>query len=162
LSPVGVGDPLPAVTLPRLGGGEVTIPVAGKPTLLLFTKSSCPTCTWAAPLFRELHERLGGSSLAVVAVAQDDEDAESEFAREHRLGYPVALESSPWRLAADLGLTTVPTAVYVDADGRCGLVSPGFARDDLVGVAERVAAHDGTGPRAPFAAGDDVPAFRPG
>jgi peroxiredoxin len=137
----------------------VTGPGRGVHTLLLFTKSSCPTCRWAAPFFRRLAE-AAPDGLRLIGIAQDDAEDERAFADEPGLPYPIALESSPWPTSAAYGLTTVPSAVLVDPEGAVILRSDGFARDDLNDAVRRAAEASGSPVPVPF--GEDVPAFRPG
>jgi len=163
LSPeIAAGEPAPAASLPRLGGGQIVVPVPGRATLILFTKSSCPTCRWAAPHFQRLRDVAADLPLEVVTVAQDDEPAEAAFAEEFGVAGPVALEASPWSLAAAYGLTTVPTAVLVDDRGRVAGVSAGFARDDLAEVVASAASAAGRPAPALFREEEAVPVFRPG
>lgn len=155
------GATAPAFTLPRLGGGEVRVPSA-RLTLLVFAKSSCPTCRWALPYFQALHERTENGALAVIGVVQDDVATEQAFAEELALTYPIALEGSPWDLAVAYGVTTVPTFFLLDESGTVRLNSPGFSRDDLLEVARAAAELDGGDPASPFPEGEEIPAFRPG
>jgi peroxiredoxin len=155
------GEVAPAFTLPRLDGtGEVTGPVLGPLTLLLFAKSSCPTCQWVLPFFQKLHE--GTRGLHVLEIAEDDPDAERALAAELGLTLPIVHEASPWSTAEAYGLTTVPTFFLLDEDGRALVASAGFAQDELLDVARRAAERDGTPPADPFPEGEDIPPFRPG
>jgi len=155
------GTKAPPATLPRLSGGEVALPGSSPLTLLAFYKASCPTCRWAAPFVQSLHAKTKGGSLAVVGVAEDDEDTARQFADELGLDFPIAVETEPWAVSTSYGLATVPTFFLVDNEGEILLTSPGFARDDLREVARRAAELSGGEPADPFD-GADVPPFRPG
>ncbi len=166
MSELAAGSPAPAFTLPRLSGGVVEFPptsCAGAPplSLLVFFKSSCPTCRWALPFFERLHRGAGGS-LRVLGVAEDEADDALAFAAALSLTFPIALESEPWPVSAAYGLTTVPTAFLVDAAGTIARISAGFSRDDLLEIAALAAQSTGALPASPFPEGADVPAFRPG
>lgn len=151
----------PRAGLPRLGGGTVDLPGTAALNLLVFWKSSCPTCRWVLPFVERLHARTAGVSLAVVGVAEDDEAEAGAAVAEAGVTFPTALEAEPWAVSAAYELMTVPTFVLADAAGRVLMVSPGFAKDDLLEVARRAAERDGGEPADPF--GDEsVPAYRPG
>lgn len=148
-----------SVRLPGLAGGEIPIPGDAPLTLLVFFKSSCPTCRWALPFVQALHEHAAG--LTVVGVAEDDEDEARELADELGLTFPIALESAPWSVSAAWDLTTVPTVFLVE-DETVTIVSPGFSRDDLLFVARRAAARSRGAPVDPFGGDTTIPIFRPG
>lgn len=163
MSELAPGVKAPAFSLPALdGSGTVEGPACGPLTLLLFAKASCPTCRWAMPIFRTLHERSAGGSLRVLGVFQDDPDAERAAAAELRVTFPVGLEETPWATAEAYGLTTVPTFFLLDADGEVLVTSPGFSREDLLEAPRRAAELDGGEAVDPFPDGMDVPPYRPG
>lgn len=156
-----IGAAAPRARLPRLGGGTVELPGAAPLSLLVFWKSSCPTCRWALPYFEALHAGTAGTGFSVVGVAEDSEADAAAVAAELGLTLPVAVEPEPWATSAAYDLMTVPTLVLVDGEGRVILTSPGFAKDDVLEIARQAAALRGTAPVDPFR-GEDVPAYRPG
>jgi len=156
---LGPGDLAPVATLPRLGGGELTLPGSSPLTLLAFFKSTCPTCATALPLVRFLHERAP-DGFRVVGVAQDEEPAAQALADVLGLAFPIALEGVPWEVSARYGLVTVPTLFLVGADGRILLTSPGLARDEIREIGRR-AADVGGEPVDPIIDAE-LPAFVPG
>ena len=151
----------PSARLPRLGGGFVDLPGAAPLNLILFWKTSCPTCRWALPFFERLHARTAGGSLAVVGVAEDTEVDARAAVEEDGVTFPMALETEPWATSAAYELMTVPTFVLVDGEGQVLMTSPGFAKEDLLDVARQAAERDGTDIADPFR-GEAVPVYRPG
>ena len=163
MSELAPGTKAPTFSLPALdGSGTVDGPVRGPLTLLLFAKASCPTCRWAMPIFRTLHERATDTGLSVLGVFQDDPDVERAAAAELGVTFPVGLEGRPWPTAEAYGLTTVPTFFLLDADGEVLVTSPGFSREDLLEAPKRAAELDGGEAVDPFPEEMDVPAYRPG
>jgi peroxiredoxin len=153
------GAQAPVATLPRLGGGELTLPGSAPLTVLAFFKSTCPTCGTALPFLRALHERAP-EGFEVFGVAQDEEPAARALAEVLGLGFPIGLESVPWEVSARYGLLTVPTIFLVDAAGEILMTSPGLARDELRAMGRR-AADLGGDPIDPIH-DEELPAFVPG
>jgi thiol-disulfide isomerase/thioredoxin len=118
-----VGQKAPVVEGRGLTGREVTAPVAGKPTVVLFLAHWCPHCQREVPLVQD-YVAAGrvprGSSLVAVATAMDPA----------RPNYPPSswLEREGWtspvladgdgETANAYGLPAFPYWVAVDADGR--------------------------------------------
>jgi cytochrome c biogenesis protein CcmG/thiol:disulfide interchange protein DsbE len=111
-----VGQPLPAVALPRLDGGAPTpLPASVEgPTYVNLFASWCTPCQVEHPLLADL-ERQG---VRVVGVAYKDEPAKTRAFLD-RLGDPFAtvLVDREGRAGVDLGITGVPETFLVGADG---------------------------------------------
>jgi cytochrome c biogenesis protein CcmG, thiol:disulfide interchange protein DsbE len=118
-----VGQQAPVVEGRGLTGREVTAPVAGKPTVVLFLAHWCPHCQREVPLVQDYVDAgrvPRGSSLVAVATATDPA----------RPNYPPSswLEREGWtspvladgdgEAASAYGLPAFPYWVAVDADGR--------------------------------------------
>ncbi|HET9886033.1 MAG TPA: TlpA disulfide reductase family protein [bacterium] len=131
----------------------------GPPALLVFFKTSCPTCRWALPYFEQLHRLAGAEVLSVIGIAEDDEADLAPIAQELRLTFPVALEPAPYATSTAYEVMTVPTLFYI-RDARIELESAGFARGEVLEIARRAAALAGTDPVSSFL--DGVAEFRPG
>jgi thiol-disulfide isomerase/thioredoxin len=146
-----------------LGGGAISFPApAASFALLVFFKTSCPTCRWALPFFENLHRSSKSDVLQVIAVAEDEESDVVSLANELGLTFPIALEPAPYETSAAYGLTTVPTLFLVRKDGVVELSSAGFARDEILEMISCAAARAGAKPISPFPEGAEIPAFRPG
>ena len=141
--PDGIAHPLPAIW-------------ADAPALLCIGHSDCGTTRLALPYVDRIHRRTGSTG-SVVAILQDDPEAARDLARELGLGLPIRLDEDPYPVAAALSLTTVPTLLLVDTDGRIASFFEGFRRADFEALATRL----GLAPPL-FTAEDRAPALRPG
>jgi thiol-disulfide isomerase/thioredoxin len=117
-----VGDDLIDFTLPRLGGGEVTLSeFRGRPILLDFWATWCAPCRAEAPALAALHERYG-DRVQILGVSLDYAPAQAiGYAREMGLRYPQAL-SAGWQdpVIQSYGIhrTGIPFNVLFDSEGR--------------------------------------------
>jgi cytochrome c biogenesis protein CcmG/thiol:disulfide interchange protein DsbE len=140
-----VGQKAPVVEGHGLTGTQVTAPVAGKPTVVLFLAHWCPHCRREVPVVQSYVDAgrvPEGVDLVAVATAMDPA----------KPNYPPSswLESEGWTspvladgngdAATAYGLPAFPYWVAVDADGRVverrtGELTPG-QMDDLFAAAQ--------------------------
>jgi len=160
------GEVAPDFTFPDSGGqGQVRLGelvAGGGETLLVWMKTSCPTCRLTLPYIERLHARVAGrDDVRVVVVAQDPPADVAEFRAEHRCPtVPVLCESPPYPVADEFGLTHVPTLFLVGPDGVVRWSDTGFSRQGL----EELAARLGAGDEGLFtdAEASSLPAMKPG
>lgn len=157
--PLCVGEPFPALSLPDLDGHARPLAEAWAQgdALIVLGHRNCKTTRETLPYVDRIHRRRQPRH-GVVAVLQDGPDDARELRAELGLDLPVRLESDPYPLAGALGLTTVPTLFVVGRDGRIAAVCEAFRKPELQGFADRL----GASPAPLFAAGDLMPALRPG
>lgn len=128
-----LGDRAPGFTLPRIGGGELSLDALGERTrVILFWATWSPRSLEALGDLRALHEQWGAEGLEIVAVNADGERldaARAQAVRERieRLGlpFPVLLDADLGTYAA-YGVLALPSAVVVDAGGRIAYVLGGY------------------------------------
>jgi thiol-disulfide isomerase/thioredoxin len=132
-----VGDAVPPFELPTLEGGRMTLPVAGRPTLINYWASWCGPCREELPLLLA-EAQARGERLALAPVALDTPAEAGAFARRAGLPPGVPLEApgpadSSVRLGNRAGV--LPFSVLVGADGRLQAVRVGAFKsaDDLRG-----------------------------
>jgi pimeloyl-ACP methyl ester carboxylesterase len=152
------GTPFPFATLRDLEGVERRVAEAWAegPALIVIGHRDCQTTRQALPYVDRIHQRRAPGR-SVIVVMQDDVETARGLANELGLEAPVRLESDPYPLARDLGLTTVPTLIVVGADGVIRSVYEGFSRHDLEACAAEIGVEG-----ALFAPTDTAPLFRPG
>jgi peroxiredoxin Q/BCP len=83
MSDLAIGDPAPAIDLPRDGGGQVSLSdFAGKQVVLYFyPKDDTPGCTKEAIGFTEMDAEFAEAGVAKDSVAKHD-----KFIKKHDLG----------------------------------------------------------------------------
>jgi peroxiredoxin len=121
MSRLNNGDVFPTLTLPRVGGGSVTLPqdLAGSyGVVLIYRGSWCPYCNAQLASFQRALDSLTQQNVRVVALSVDDEPASTELVEKHRLQFPVAHSADPAAIAA-------ATGAYLSEDGSY-LQSTGF------------------------------------
>ena len=146
--------PLPQMELQRPDGSAVSSSAmpAGGPTLVIIGHLNCKTTRQTLPFIDRIHKDGGRA----VAMLQDSpEDAAAGLAK-LGLTLPFFCEGDPYRLSTAIGLVTVPTLLFIEADGTVALTSEAFRRPDIEAFAERL------GAPKPVIEGDTMPGFKPG
>ncbi len=126
----GQGD-IPAVTLPRLGGGQVSLTqFSGKPLVLNLWATWCPPCRFEMPLLTKAASEH--SDVVFVFAAQDRGDTASAVRRyldETGLVQGWSLLDARNVLQEKLHTTGLPTTYFFDRKGKLvakhvGAISP--------------------------------------
>jgi peroxiredoxin len=107
-SHVQVGDILPDVSLPTVGGETVsleTISGKGRSVLIFFRFSGCPACNIALPYYRDtLWPALSAAGISLVAISPQPLGPLNEIVHRHALPFPVASDTG-LKLSRALGIT---------------------------------------------------------
>lgn len=108
----------PSITLPRLGGGEVSLAqLRGRVVLINAWASWCAPCRAEMPALAALAAEFDTSSFALVALNEDtDTSAAAGFLRELDLHLNVALGRG--RMQPVLHYPGLPYTILVDREGR--------------------------------------------
>jgi thiol-disulfide isomerase/thioredoxin len=86
----------------------------GKPTLVVFWATWCPTCKEELPTFNALKEK----GIQVVAIALNQSvDAVKEYVREHGIEFPVLMTDQQVELDFG-GIRFLPTAFLIDSNWK--------------------------------------------
>ena len=150
-------------TLLGLDGREYSVPagIAGRPLLLVFFRTGCPTCDVAFPYINRLQQSYP-DGLQVWAVSQDDPARARPYAEKFGLDYPVLIDAPALDVSLLYDPPSTPTAFLIAPNGHVEFVAEGFAKSDLNELSERLAARLGV-PSVEIAAPDDgQPAMKPG
>jgi len=145
---------LPDVHL-RNAGGETVTPAAlhaGGPTLVIVGHKNCKTTRQTLPFIDRIHKDGGRA----VALMQDTPAEAAEALAKLGLDLPYFCEPNPYAFSTAIGLFTVPTLLFIEADGSVSLTSEAFRRPDIEAFAERL------GAPKPALANDTMPSFKPG
>jgi cytochrome c biogenesis protein CcmG, thiol:disulfide interchange protein DsbE len=130
-----IGAPAIPFDLKTLDGESISlISYRGKPLMINFFASWCDPCREEMPLINELAARSGNNSYSVLAIAvEDSRAAVTEYAKESKLNFPIALDlnSTVKRAYRILG---PPATFFIDSQGTI--------RDVVIGplTPERVSA----------------------
>lgn len=161
--PLPAGAEAPRFTLPDGDGvpralGDL---ITKGPALLVFFKTSCPTCRIAMPVVGELDRRYG-EAVPVVAVTQTSMAVTRPWLGEVGFTGPVLDdERGRFSVSSAYDVQTVPTLVLVE-DGRVVATSEGWDRDRMNEWARDLGTRTGTATTPVSIKGDGRPVFKPG
>ena len=92
------GDEFPSFTLPKVGGGELTLgqPLNGHDwqMVVVYRGKHCPLCTKYLTQLQELKHKFYDAGVDVVAVSADGETKASAHVKDMGLSFPVAYDLS--------------------------------------------------------------------
>ncbi len=113
-----IGDPAPALIVPRVGGGTIDLgKLKGKPVWVNFMGTSCPPCRDEFPLMNGFAARYGGDGLVILAIdVKEDEGAVAAFANEMDATFPLGLDKDGSAQAAWDALP-LPAHFWIDTKG---------------------------------------------
>lgn len=145
------------VYLPRLGGGQLQVPLG--PALILFFAAESPACAYAARAVARIAGALVPRGVEVVGISRSGPEETRAFASRTGLdAIALALDLSSGPVASEFELDEVPSAFVVE-DGRVRACVEGWSRRDFNALA--TAAADLVGAPAPTASdpADGMPDF---
>lgn len=103
----------------------------GRMILLNLWATWCPPCREEMPALDRLNARLGGDRFTVVALALDSPAKADAFLRQIKAGTLQNYTDTQGLALSTLGVTTVPTTLLIDAQGReVGRLSGAAAWDE--------------------------------
>jgi len=89
----------------------------GKPILIIFSTTWCPTCRSEIPRYKFFHNTYAGRGLIVINVdIQETPDKVSRFADKYQLPYRVLLDETGL-VAEAYQIVGVPTLILIDQNG---------------------------------------------
>ena len=89
----------------------------GKPVLIIFSTTWCPTCRSEIPRYKIFHDTYAGRGLIVVNIdIQEPPDKISRFADKYQLPYRVLLDETGL-VAEAYQIVGVPTLILIDQNG---------------------------------------------
>ncbi len=100
--PLSVGTPAPDFTLPRDGGGQVTLKDFSRRKLALYfyPKADTPGCTKEAISFNALRKAFAEADTAILGVSADPVKAQDEFRDKYSLAFPLVSDEAHRMLEA--------------------------------------------------------------
>ncbi|WP_126975954.1 peroxiredoxin [Frigidibacter oleivorans] len=134
---IETGTPAPDFTLPRDGGGEVTLSalMPKKVVLYFYPKDDTPGCTTEALDFTRLRDDFDAAGAVVVGISKDSVAAHDKFCAKHGLGVILASDEGStvcetygvWGEKSMYGKTFMGitrATVLIDGAGRVARVWP--------------------------------------
>lgn len=87
-----IGDAAPDFTLPRDGGGEITLSDQKPKAVVLYfyPKDDTPGCTKESIAFTELAEAFAGAGAVIIGLSKDSAAKHDKFIAKHELGIALA------------------------------------------------------------------------
>ena len=128
---------LPALVLAALDGGEIDLAEpTDTPRVLNLWATWCAPCRAELPAFDEVAAEAPPTVAIVGVNVGDDIDSVESFVAELGLGFPQLLDPDA-ELNAALGVTNMPTTLFVEPDGTITFVHLGAVdTDDLTALVE--------------------------
>lgn len=113
-----IGDSIPQFSLQLLSGKKVSEKdFLGKPTLYFFYAGWCPCSHQSVGWIKKAVEENKSNGLNVFYIGiQDSSDKLEEFAKTHKLTFPVAVNGGQ-TVASGIGVIITPTTLFVDEKG---------------------------------------------
>jgi peroxiredoxin len=123
------------------------------PVILVFFKTSCPTCQFTFPHIQRIFAGTGKDRRAQIwSISQDETDETRDFAAQFGITFETLIDEYPYDISTVYGITSVPTIFVIDQDGKISFIDSGFSKASL----NRIAGFE------MFTPNDGLPASRPG
>lgn len=151
---LNISDTAPDFTLPRDGGGEITLSsLAPNPVVLFFyPRDDTSGCTKEAVAFTTLVKEFDAAGAKVLGISKDSVDKHDRFRDKHGLGVPLLSDADAdvcetygvWKEKSMYGKTFMGierTTVLIDGSGKIARIwprvkVPGHAEEVLEAVRE--------------------------
>lgn len=137
----GVGTPLPAIVVKRLGSKKQIDLAAlrGKVLLVDIWASWCAPCMEEMPLLDDLAGRLKSRGVEVIAISIDEDKGSATTFLASRQRWNLTIGHDPdGKVPELLHPPKMPTSYLVDAQGIIRYVNEGFERDDIKRIEKRL------------------------
>jgi thiol-disulfide isomerase/thioredoxin len=117
----------PDFTLPSLGGPNLRLQEQrGRVVMVNFWASWCGPCRVEMPHLGRLYERYRGAGFVVLAVNIDEDPSKAaSLAGQLGMRFPVLLDSEK-KVSRLYDLSTMPSTILIDRDGRVRYVHRGY------------------------------------
>ncbi|MEX0833507.1 MAG: TlpA disulfide reductase family protein [Actinomycetota bacterium] len=120
------GGHLERLTLPALeGSGSIDYAdYRGKPLVINFFASWCPSCIAEMPDFEQVHQELDGKVAFIGISQQDASGASIELARQTGITYPAGIDAAG-RFFNATGSQGMPVTIFVRSGGEIAHIQQG-------------------------------------
>lgn len=153
------GSSAPIFSLPRLDGGAWRLE-QGRPSLLVFFETDCPTCQLTIPYLNRLAQALDGKA-EIVGISQDGEASTRKLMEQAPIKFPVVLDRD-LSVSREYDPRAVPTLFLIDAAGKIARTSVAFDKAELNAIAAEMLDAIGVEPFELASRRDGAPETKPG
>jgi peroxiredoxin len=142
---------VPDIRLVSIDGEKLHLPAyRGRPLLVTFWSTTCPSCVREMPHLAKLYRDLAPRGLQIIAIAMayDPPDQVVAMRRLQDIPYPVTLDIHADAARAFGHVRVTPTSFLIAPDGR--VVQHSVGRLDMTGLRRKIVAmlSEQTGPKA--------------
>lgn len=119
LLPAGL-NPAPPLLAKTLDGRTLTLQqLRGKPVLITFWATTCPSCIQEMPHLVELYQEFKGRGLEIIGVAMsyDPEQQVRALVEKRQLPYPIVLDTTGSIAREFNNVQLTPTTVLISPEG---------------------------------------------
>ncbi|MEP7273636.1 MAG: TlpA disulfide reductase family protein, partial [Acidobacteriota bacterium] len=157
------GQQAPVFSLPVLDAASQSISLArdGKPTLLFFFESDCPTCHLTIPYLNRLSDKLGSEGALLLGISQDGAGATRQLAVRLQVRFPVVLDED-LEVSRQYDPIAVPTIFLVDRTGAISRTLTAFDKSELNAMTAELCEYLRQPPFILAAEYDGIPHAKPG
>ncbi|MBM4272235.1 MAG: redoxin domain-containing protein [Deltaproteobacteria bacterium] len=112
-------DSAPDFTLKDVNGRKFTLGnYRGRPVLLIFITTWCPTCRAEIPHYKNIHATYSSRGLEVVNIdIQESKEKVSQFVSKYQIPYKMLLDENG-DVAGIYNIVGVPSMVLIDKEGK--------------------------------------------
>lgn len=137
--PVFVGQNID-LTLPRLGGGELSLEeLRGRVVVLDVWASWCGPCVASMPFYAELQKTYGPEGLTIVGLSVDEDERAATAFLQGRGEQLVTLRDPGAEVATTrLKVRRMPTAFFIDRQGVVRHTLEGFSANDRDAIRQTI------------------------
>jgi peroxiredoxin len=109
----------PDFTLKDLAGEDFKLSATrGKPVLLIFLTTWCPTCRSEIPHYKDIYGTYGQRGLELVSIyIEEPKNRVSQFAAKNQIPYKTLLDEKG-RVASAYGIVGIPAMVLINREGK--------------------------------------------
>lgn len=112
-----VGARFPAAKVVGLDHKPVSLPASGRPTVVYFWATWCPSCARTAPQLSALQQELGKEAATIVALSPEDPLEVAAYAAKHPdLAYTIATDTDLASIP-EVWVAAYPSWLVLDAEG---------------------------------------------
>ncbi|MBI4775428.1 MAG: TlpA family protein disulfide reductase [Deltaproteobacteria bacterium] len=129
------GDKPPDLTLPDLGGNEVSLSdFKGKVVAVTFWAVYCPSCKAEIPHLRSYHKKYENEDAVLLAVSLDSGPDQylKDFAKQWGISYPILRGDK--RLCKQWRVRAIPVTYLIDQEG---LIDTVYIGPEATGLLDR-------------------------